>query len=79
MQKLFNMKIQNMCFGKDVESEILSLVANDMTVEQFQDEVRKYDVCFNGCSQCGCDLIEGEDGFLTAHGTCNECAYIEEV
>lgn len=68
-----------MCFGTVVENKLLSSLSDDMTVDQFQEEVRKYDECFNGCSQCGCDLVDGEDGYLTSHGTCNMCTFTEEA
>lgn len=71
-------KIKNICFGTEIENKLLSKVSTFKTLEDFVEEVRKYDECFNSCYQCANDLEYGDDGFLTSHGTCDECVHSEE-
>jgi len=43
--------------------------------EELINAIRAFDECFSFCCQCACELEDGEDGYMTPHGTCNECVY----
>ena len=65
--------VKRHCFGKELEEEILNKIDDSTSKKKLVNIMRKYDDCFNGCCQCGLELQYGEDGYMTSHGTCDEC------
>ena len=71
--KSFQEILKNMCFSKEIYNELNSKISQNTNFEEFVEIVRSVDNCFNGCYDCGNDLEEYENGFLTSHGFCDEC------
>lgn len=72
-------KIKLIGFEPEITTKLIEECAG-CNEEEIVAAVRKYDDCFNGCSECGNDLEWGEDGYWTSHGTCDDCvdSYKEE-
>lgn len=70
--------IRNLCFGKEVENKLLSKITNEAAKKELIEAIREYSECFASCYECGCDLESSDDDYLTSHGTCNQCAYMED-
>lgn len=71
--------IKNLCFGGEVEAKILGEITDTSSIEDLISAVREHEVCFASCSKCACDLNPYDDGYLTTHGTCQECASQDET
>ena len=69
---------KNICFSKEIYNELNSKISQNTTKEEFVEIVRSIDNCFHGCYDCGNNLEEYENGFLTSHGFCDECLTKEE-
>jgi len=65
--------IKNQCYGKELEEKIIALMDGSTSKKKLVTTIREFDDCFNGCCQCGLELSFGEDGYMTSHGTCDEC------
>lgn len=76
--KSFQSILQNICFSTEVYDNLNSKLSNDTTTEEFVQIVRTVDDCFNGCSDCGCDLEEYDYDYMTSHGVCYECSMKED-
>lgn len=70
--------IKNLCFGIAIEEKLLSQISDEATKKELIHAIREHDECFASCCECGCDLESSDGDYLTSHGVCNECCYIED-
>lgn len=65
-------RIKGLCFDPEIEKKLIA--ANQNTTEaELIASIQEYDCTISNCSECGNPLEEGEDGYFTGHGTCNDC------